>query len=226
MALQTALDIDINRIEKVTILKDAAAASVYGVRGGTGIVLIQTKTPRKGNLGVTYSGQVQITSPDVSSYRLMEAKEKLQLEEAAGMYTNNDALYQTRLSKVNKGVNTDWLEIPTRTGVGTKHYLSLDGGDDDIAYGLDYSYNSIQGVMKGSNRRIMNFGGYISTRIKNLTISNYLTYTRSNSANSPYGSLTDYAKQNAYWNPYDSVTGGMTRILEEYTYNGITTTFL
>ena len=225
VSLQAATDIDINRIEKITILKDAAATSVYGVRGGTGVVLIQTAVPRKGNLSVTYSGQLQITTADLSWYQLMEAKEKLQLEQAAGMYTNNNALYQSRLDQVNKGVNTNWLEIPTRTGFGTKHYLALEGGDDDISYGLDYSYNSMQGVMKGSNRKNMNFGGYISTRIKNLTINNYLTYTRSNSANSPYGSLTDYANQNAYWNPYDPATGKMSRLLEEYTYNGTTTTF-
>ena len=225
VSLQTAADIDINRIEKVTVLKDAAATSVYGVRGGTGVLLIQTKMPQRGNLSVTYSGQLQITSADFSSYKLMDAKGKLQLEQTAGMYTNNNALYQSRLAQVNNGVNTNWLEIPTRTGFGTKHYLSLEGGDDDISYGLDYSYNSIQGVMKGSNRKNMNFGGYISTRIKNLTISNYLTYLRSDASNSPYGSLTNYASQNAYWNPYDSVTGGMARVLEEYTFNGTTTTF-
>ncbi|HEX6181281.1 MAG TPA: SusC/RagA family TonB-linked outer membrane protein [Chitinophagaceae bacterium] len=225
VSLQTAADIDINRIEKVTILKDAAATAVYGARGGTGVILIQTKLPQKGNLSVTYSGQVSITTADLSSYRLMGAQAKLELEQAAGMYTDNNALYQSRLNQVNKGVNTNWLGIPTRTGLGTKHYLSLEGGDDDISYGLDYSYNSIQGVMKGSHRNNMNFGGYINTRIKNLTINNYLTYMRSNGSNSPYGSLTDYAKQNAYWDPYDSVTGKMTRILEEYTFNGTTTTF-
>src|SRR4030095_221209 len=89
-----------------------------------------------------------------------------------------------------------------------------------ISYGLDFSYNDIQGVMKGSSRKNANFGGYINTRIKNLTISNYLTYTRSNASNSPYGNLSEYAKQNAYWSPYDSVTGEMTRILEQYTYQG------
>ena len=73
VALQTALDIDINRIEKITILKDAAATSIYGVRGGTGVLLIQTKQPQKGDFRVTYSGQVQITTPDLSSYSLWNA---------------------------------------------------------------------------------------------------------------------------------------------------------
>jgi len=225
VALQTALDIDINRIDKITILKDAAATAQYGVRGGTGVLLIQTKLPQKGNLNITYSGQMQITAPDISSYQLMGASEKLQLEQAAGFYNSNQSLYQSRLNQVNKGLNTNWLDIPTQTGIGQKHYLSLDGGDDDINYGLDFSYNDIEGTMKGSSRKNANFGGYISTRIKNVSINNYLTYTRSNASNSPYGSLSEYAKQNAYWNPYDSVTGGMTRILEQYNYQGNTVRF-
>lgn len=225
VSLQTALDIDISRIDKITILKDASATSVYGVRGGTGILLIQTKLPQKGVLNVTYSGQVQVTTPNLSSYHVLDAPDKLLLEHSAGFYANNPSLYQSRWARVDNGLNTRWLDIPTRTGVGSKHYLSLDGGDDDINYGLDFSYNAIRGTMKGSERTNVNFGGYINTRIKNIDISNYVTYLRSNAANSPYGSFADYARQNWYWDPYDPVTGGMKRILEEYTYLGNTVRF-
>ena len=220
VALQTALDMDINRIEKITILKDAAACSEYGVRGGNGVLLIQTKKPQPGVLNVTYSGQVQIATPHLSSYNLLNASNKLQLEQSAGFYNNNTALYQERLYQVNQGVNTNWLTIPTRTGVGTKHSLTVDGGDDDISYGLDFSYNNIAGVMKGSNRENINIGAYINSRIKTVNISNYTWYLRSNASNSPYGSLSDYSKLNPYWNPHDTVNGGFAKVLDEYTYQG------
>lgn len=220
VSLQNVLDLDINRIEKITILKDAAATSVYGVRGGNGVLFIQTKLPQKGTLNVTYSGQLQLTTADLSSYQLMGSSVKLQTEQSAGMYAGNPSLYQNRLTQVNNGVNTNWLAVPTRTGIGNKQYLSLEGGDDDMMYGLDFSYNSIQGTMKGSERKNLNFGGYINTRIKNLLISNYLTYLQSNAANSPYGNFADYARQNSYWNPNDAATGGQKKILEEYTYQG------
>lgn len=225
VVLQTALDIDINRIDKITILKDAAATSVYGVRGGNGVLLIQTKLPQKGAFNITYSGQVQVSAPDLSSYSLLNASEKLQLEQAAGFYANNPSLYQSRLNRVNNGLNTDWLSIPTRKGIGQKHYLSIEGGDDDMNYGLDFSFNDIQGVMKGSDRKNTNFGGYISTRLKNIIISNYLNYQRSDASNSPYGSFSDYARQNPYWSPDDSVTGKMNRLMEEYTLMSNTTRF-
>ncbi|MDH7463107.1 SusC/RagA family TonB-linked outer membrane protein [Chitinophagaceae bacterium 26-R-25] len=220
VSLQTVLDMDINRISQVVILKDAAATAVYGVRGGTGVLLVKTKKPGKGIFNVTYSGQVQIATPDLSSYHLMNAADKLQLEKEAGFWGDNAALNQKRQAFANNGVNTNWLAIPTRTGVGSKHYLTLGGGDDDLSYGMDFSYNDIEGVMKGAKRQNVNIGGYIGTRVKNFTINNYLRYTSSNAFNSPYGSLFDYAKLNAYWYPYDSVKGGFSKVLDEYRYQG------
>lgn len=220
VALQTALDMDINRIEKISILKDAAATSEYGVRGGNGVLLIQTKKPQAGTLSVTYSGQVQISTADLSSYQMLNAPDKLQLEQAAGFYNNNNSLYQERLYRVNKGINTDWLSIPTRTGVGTKHTLAISGGDDDMSYGLDFSYNNIAGVMKGSNRENINIGGYINSRIKTLNISNYIWYLKSGATNSPYGNFSDYTKLNGYWNPYDTINRGFAKVLDEYAYQG------
>jgi hypothetical protein len=103
--------------------------------------------------------------------------------------------------------------------------LSLDGGDDNLNYGLNFSFNDVEGVMKGSQRKTVNFGGFVSTRINNTVITNYLTYSKVDAANSPYGSFTDYARQNPYWNPYDSTTGLMNKILEEYTNGGNTVKF-
>jgi TonB-linked SusC/RagA family outer membrane protein len=216
VALQTALDMDINRISQVVILKDAAATAEYGVRGGNGVLLIKTKKSEPGVFNITYSGQVQVATPDLSSYKMLNAADKLQLEQEAGLYANNDMLNQKRSYAVGNGINTNWLKVPTRTAVGSKHYLTLGGGDDDINYGVDFSYNDLEGVMKGSKRQNVNLGGYIGTRIKNITISNSLRYTLSNAFNSPYGTLADYTKLNSYWSPYDSVTGQYTKVLEEY----------
>ena len=140
----------------------------------------------------------------------------------AGLYTNNSPLYNKRLYQLNKGVNTDWLSIPTQTGVGTKHYLALEGGDEDIRYGLDFSYNNIQGVMKGSSRQNTNIGAYVNARIKTLAISNYISYTKSEGIQSAYGNFADYVKLNPYWHPYDSVTGNLVKVLEESSSGGNT----
>lgn len=214
VALQSVLDLDINRIERIVVLKDAAATAAYGARGGNGVVLIQTLRPKAGTMNITYSGQLQITSPDLSSYHLPNADQKLALEKAAGLYNNNDALYQSRLNQVKNGTNTNWLKIPTRTGIGHRHYLSIEGGDLDVSYGADVSYNDIEGVMKGSNRRNVNLGGYLNVHIGNVFLTNSLAVTKSTATNSPYGSFDNYTKQNGYWDPYDPVSGSFKKLLD------------
>lgn len=223
VALQTVLDLDINFINQVTVLKDAASAAAYGVRGGNGVILVKTRLPQKGNMRVHYSGQMQLSSADLSSYNLMDAFRKLPFEEKAGFYMNQPALYQSRFYHITeKGYNTNWLEMPLRNSIGNKHTLSLDMGDNDINYGLNFSYNNVQGSMKGSQREAMNFAAYISSHISNFFFSNHLSYQKIKASNSPYGSLADYAKQNPYWNPYDTVTGKMTKILEQFPLAGNT----
>ena len=214
VALQSVLDLDINRIERIVVLKDAVATAAYGARGGNGVLLIQTQRPKAGQMNVTYSGQMQIATPDLSSYHLAGAAEKLQFDEAAGLYANNSTLKQNRQQQVDNGVNTNWLAVPTRTAIGQRHALSLEGGDLDIAYGVDAAYNDMEGVMTGSSRKNTNLGGYLNVHVKNVFLTNYLSVTRSAAANSPYGNFADYARQNAFWNPNDAVTGGFRKVMD------------
>jgi len=216
ISLQQLGDMDIFRIEKVTILKDAAATAVYGSRAANGVVQVQTKLPAKGNFQLVYSGQMQVASPDLSSYNLMGASEKLELEKTAGMYTSNDALYQQRLKAVQEGVNTDWLKVPTQKGVGSRHNINLQGGDESLQYGLDFGYNQLEGTMKGFSRSNTNLGAFIAAQVKNIYINNYLAFNQTQGNNSPYGNLALYAGLNPYWANVDTVTGGFPKYLEEY----------
>jgi TonB-linked SusC/RagA family outer membrane protein len=217
VALQTVLDLDINFIDQVTVLKDAASAAAYGARGGNGVILVKTKLPQKGNLRIHYSGQLQVASADLSSYDLMNIYQKLPFEQEAGVYATQPSLYQSRYyHMIQKGYKTNWLEMPLRNAIGNKHTLSLDMGDYDINYGLNFSYNNAPGAMKDSRREALSFSAYINSHIRNFFFSNQLSYQKINAVNSPYGSLNEYAKQNSYWNPYDTVTGKMTKILEQY----------
>jgi TonB-linked SusC/RagA family outer membrane protein len=211
VSLQTALDLDINLIDKVTVLKDAAATTAYGVRGGNGVLLVQTRLPKEGPLRINYSGQIQVSDADLSSYHLLNAPDKLAFEKNAGMYTSSDPLYQMR----NNGINTDWLQVPLRTAISNKHTLRMEMGEDGTSYGLNFSYNNMQGVMKGSGRQIADFEGYFGRRIGNFFFSNRLGYQSAVTNNSPYGSFDAFARLNPYWSPYDSVTGKMRKYLED-----------
>ncbi|MDE7374857.1 MAG: carboxypeptidase-like regulatory domain-containing protein, partial [Odoribacter sp.] len=83
----TVYDMDMNRVASFSILKDASATSLYGSRGANGVILITTVRPQAGEIKVSLSGNFNISVPDLRSYNLMNAREKLEFERLAGLYT-------------------------------------------------------------------------------------------------------------------------------------------
>ena len=87
VSMSRILQLDPERIENVTILKDAAATAIYGSRASNGVVVIETKVAPDGVLSVSYNGGLTIQSPDLTDYKLMNAKEKLQMEWGCRRFT-------------------------------------------------------------------------------------------------------------------------------------------
>lgn len=209
--LTKILDLDMNQVESITSLKDATAKAIYGSKAANGVIVIETKRPDQGKMRVTYTGSLDVEVPDLSSYDLCNASEKLQVEKMAGLFSSDNALSQITLDKAyaNKlrdvlaGVNTDWLAQPVRTGVGHKHSLYLEGGQKDLQYGLNLAYNNIEGAMKGSNRNTFSGGITLSYRLNNLVFRNKLSVDYNSSNNSPYGSFSSYYSMNPYSRLYD-----------------------
>jgi len=223
--LQTIYDLDMSRISKLTILKDAAATAIYGSKAANGVLVIETVQPKKGQLRLSYNNNLSLSTPDLTSYHLLNSLQKLQLEKAAGIYTTTpslginvqegmDELYNMRLAEAQRGVNTYWLSKPLKTEFSQKHSLYLDGGDNYMRYGVDLSYNNNGGVMKGSHRNDLSGGVHLIYHKNALQFTNYLSITYNNSVNSPYGSFSQYALLNPYWRPTDSITGKTPKILQ------------
>ncbi|WP_316752050.1 SusC/RagA family TonB-linked outer membrane protein [Pedobacter gandavensis] len=228
VSLQTALDFDISRVHSVTVLKDASATASYGMRGGNGVLLIQTIKPQRGLLNVGITSELQIASADISSYKVLNAKEKLDIENRAGLYAGNlNSLYEQRYNQAHhKGVNTNWLELPLRKGIGMRHSLNLSGGNDDMVYNVTAGYNDKQGSMKGSYRKTTELGAYFGARFKSFSFNNQFSYLSANAANSAYGSYNTYVKQNPYWSPYDAETGKFQKILGSDTVGGVISNYM
>ena len=220
--LTRIMDLDMNQVESVTTLKDATAKAIYGSKGANGVVVIETKRPEAGTMRITYTGDLNIEAPDLSSYDLCNAAEKLEVERLAGLYSSDNALtqisldetYTNKLREVLAGVNTDWLSQPIRTGVGQKHSLYLEGGDQAMVYGVNLSFNNIEGAMKGSTRNTFSGGITLSYRVKDLIFRNQLTIDYNSSDESPYGSFSDYAQMSPYSRLYDE-NGSL---IQSYTY--------
>lgn len=150
------MDLNMNRIASVTLLKDAASTAIYGSKASNGVVVIETKTPERGRLQLSYKGDFSVTTADLTDYNLMNSREKLEFETLAGVYkdkTNDpfnqvrlDSLRNIRMKEIAKGVDTYWLSEPLQTGFTHKHNIYAEGGEEKIRYGIGLSYGMVQGV--------------------------------------------------------------------------------
>lgn len=210
--LEKVYDLDMNRVASITLLKDAAAKAIYGSKAGNGVVVIETIRPKMGELHVSYNGDLNVEVPDLTGYNLMNASEKFAFEVERGMYKGGSSaadkqsmqeLYELYRNNILKGVDTNWLTIPLRAGIGQKHSLMLEGGDQRMRYSAGLSYNQINGVMKKSNRNTFSIYTTLSYNFKNLIFRNTVEFTRNNTKDSPYGSFSEYSALNPYWIPYD-----------------------
>ena len=225
ISLTRFMDLDESQVESITLLKDANATAMYGSKGSNGVVVITSKAIEPGKLRFSYKGTLQIEAPDLTSYDLMNAREKLEYEKAAGLYNTESAvlnqslqdLYNQRKLAVERGVDTYWLKYPVRTGIGQRHNVSVEGGNESLRYGASLSYNNVEGAMKGSDRNTLTGEMFLLYNFKNVTFQNRLTITNNKAHNSPYGSFSDYAKMNAYFTPYDE-EGNIQYMLEDQYY--------
>lgn len=213
VSIQKIMDLDMDRVESLTILKDASAKAIYGSKAANGVIIVELKKNTDGKLRVTYNGSMEIEAPDLTSYNLTNAAEKLEIEKLFGMYDDPEAsynsqramaqIYNQKLSAVVSGINTDWISKPLRLGVGTKHNVSVELGEKELKAIIDLSYNSVAGVMKGSDRETISGGISLSYRHKKFLFRNQLTITSNVADDSPYGTFSEYAALNPYYTPYD-----------------------
>ena len=211
ISLQRMMDLDSDEVASVTLLKDGSATAIYGSRGANGIIVITTKEPEKGKLKFSYSGNLNIEVPDLSDYHLLNARDKLELERLSGFYTaqgeSNSLLFEKLYAKnktaVERGVNTYWLSKPLRVGIGQRHNLKVEGGDQSFRYSVSAMYNQLLGVMKKSGRTTFNGSINLSYIHNNLIFNNNLSIGNTKGVESPYGNFSDYVRLNPYWKPYD-----------------------
>ncbi|MDR2130783.1 MAG: SusC/RagA family TonB-linked outer membrane protein, partial [Odoribacteraceae bacterium] len=206
-------DMDPNRIESITILKDAAATAMYGSRAANGVIVIETVAPKPGQLRVTYNLTGNVTAPDLSSYNLMNAREKIEAEVAAGLlneqrsYYTNLAKYRAKMNNIERGIDTYWLSQPLRTQVNHRHSLYLEGGAESVRMGLGLNYDAEAGVMKGSYRDRVGAELRADYRVRGIQVTDNASFTRMRSQASPYGEFSTYVKLSPYFPIYNPDTG-------------------
>lgn len=214
VSIEKIYDLDPTRIESITILKDAAATAIYGSRAANGVVVVTTVAPKPGEVRVSYGFTGTLETPDLRDYNLANAAEKIEIERRAGLFEkgqpgiNTEAqgvnAYNQKLALLKRGIDTDWLSIPLRNGFDQKHSVYIEGGTQNLRYGIDGSFNKVQGVMKDSGRDRYGVGISLDYRLKKFQVKNTTTFNHMKSKESPYGSFSDYTCLMPYDTPYDN----------------------
>jgi len=222
--LQQVVDLDINRIASITLLKDAASTALYGSRSANGVVVIETNKPIPGQLQFSYVYNSSYELADLSVYHLMNAEQKLEFERLSGAYNAGDTafpqtqykwdqVYNTRLAAVRRGVNTYWLNEPIQMGITSGHSLSFGGGSDEFRFNIAGNYKSLTGTMKGSEHNTWGYNTTLTYRKNKLSINNNFFVSGGNNQESQYGSFETWAKASPYYAKYNE-NGQVTRYLD------------
>lgn len=130
--------VDPNDIASIDVLKDGSAAAIYGSRGGSGVILITTKSGKEGRFTVDYNGSVALETIG-NTIDVMTADEYRQIEGAKDF-----------------GSDTDWLKEVTHNGHYQVHNISLGGGTKQTTYRGSFNYRDAEGVAINSGFKQLN----------------------------------------------------------------------
>lgn len=192
-------DLNPDDIESISILKDAAAAAVYGARAANGVILVQTKRA-SGNqkVSVNYRGQMNIQQAtqlpeflDAYNYALLYNKA---VENTPG--TTNTAYTPEQLEQIRTHSNPnlygdeDLLDYLDNIGYTTTHSVSANGGNQFLKYYISGGYTHSQGLYSGVNRDRFNYSAKLdATLTKGLVLSLDIMGARTDSKNSSYTTI-------------------------------------
>ncbi|SIQ02327.1 SusC/RagA family TonB-linked outer membrane protein [Maribacter ulvicola] len=173
-------------IESITVLKDASATSIYGARAANGVIVITSKSGKKGAMRVQANGNIFVTQkPDFSKLNLMNSAEKVDFE----LYLANrtDLTYQqgrgdvARILNANndyvnfqnngfnnissasqnainnlRNSNTDWGDVLYRTAINQQYSVSVSGGNENNNYYFSTGIFDEKGTTKGTGQQRYN----------------------------------------------------------------------
>lgn len=164
-------------IESIDVLKDAASAAIYGARAANGVVLITTKTGKKGKMNITYSGYKGIQNVankldmlDADQYRVL-------MNEGA---RNSGLSEPFDLNEIAK-YNTNWQDLLfVKNAPIQSHEVSVSGGNDKSTYLSSLAYFSQEGIIGGDKSKFERFSARLNTNHqvnKALRFGNNLAYS-------------------------------------------------
>ena len=170
-------------IKDVTVLKDASATAIYGVKAANGVIVINTKRGEKGRMSINYSGSFSIGSKvTYDKMNLMNSKERVDVsreiyerglvngnvlqdvgyQEVLQQYLQDKISYDQFNASVKRleTVNTDWFDLLFENPFSYSNSISVSGGSDKTTYYASFGMSNNNGTAKGNDSK--NYQGSVN----------------------------------------------------------------
>ncbi len=184
--------IDPNDIESMEVLKDASATAIYGSKGANGVILITTKSGRKGKPSLSYSYKYGIQEID-KKLDLLNAPDFAKKVNAQRMLANfngppNPIFTDAEITAFEKNGGTDWQNEIYQVAPMQNHQLSLTGGSDAVKYFFSSGYLDQEGILVNSNFNRFNIRTNLQVDInRRISTGVKLSHIRSTGNTPPFG---------------------------------------
>lgn len=177
-------------IEDLTVLKDASAAAIYGVRAANGVVLVTTKKGKMDQTNVSYEGYMGVQIP-VNVMKLAGTKQYVELLNEANANTTGYVPKDVSAYPAS----TDWYSELLRNALMHSHAVDISGASEKTNYSVGINYFFQEGIMKATNDfERFNFRARVDQKVNNWFSLGFNTVISDNSKN--------YANNNAFFSAF------------------------
>ncbi|MCW3462292.1 TonB-dependent receptor [Chitinophaga nivalis] len=182
-------------IETVTILKDAAATTLYGARAANGVMVITTKRGKAGKTQVNFRTNIGTAQLNTGRFHLMNSASLYDLQKAAG----ND------LDPALRNVGTNWEKLAFQNASNQNYELSTSGGNEKTKFYLGGNYYKEDGILRGTGverfSARLNLDHNITDRLR---VSANFAGVQSSNRDNNNGSLYQYPLNMPWDKPYNA----------------------
>lgn len=153
-----------NDVESIDILKDASATAIYGSRGANGVIIITTKSGKKGTGKISYEGFTSVQNV----YKQLDV---MNLRQFAEHQNNLSLLYGTPLRPEFAhpellGKGTDWQKEIYRPAFAKSHQISFSGAKDGTNYYMSGGFLDQDGILLGSSYKRYTYRLNLDSKVK------------------------------------------------------------
>lgn len=175
-------DVDASEIASISVLKDAASASIYGNRAANGVILVTTKKGASGKASVSYSGYYGVQEATRLPKTLNSYEYATLYNEACQNMGQSNKYSDEAIAKYKDGTaplypNNNYFDIYYRTAQMQNHRVNVSGGSDKFQYAVMFGYLDQEGILKCTDYNKADFRANLDSYFlnKNLRVSTRLS---------------------------------------------------